>query len=110
MPKRQIPWASIQAEYETLGSSQRVLAEKYGVSKKSVEYHSCRENWTKGRSEYEGSVRVKTSSRVRERLAERAADIAADEINRGLMASEQILAIATEALSDPVQFRRHHFK
>ena len=96
-------WQKIRAEYLAKRTPYRILAEKYGVSVDSLEYHAYKEKWT---SDVE-----KTQEKIREKLIEKVAEknarILASEIDPALEATSLIEKLALQALQDEKQFNRH---
>lgn len=74
--EKRLNWHKVRAEYIN-GASQRALAEKYGVSRASVERRCRKEKWSEERKK----ARAKVQEKVIQITAEKAADnatIAAD--------------------------------
>lgn len=61
-----VDWLAIRNDYINGGGSYRKLAEKYGVSTKSITMHSKAENWTRLKTEQEN----KTSTKVLQETAD----------------------------------------
>jgi len=65
-----VNWRKIKAEYIAGGISQRALAEKHGVSLKTIERRAQREKWT--------AKRKNADRKAVEKVAEKTAEIVAD--------------------------------
>lgn len=78
-----VSWRKIKAEYIAGGISQRALAEKYGVSVRTIERRAQKERWTSKRRDADG----KTVEKVAEKKAEAVADnaILLERIKTGLL-------------------------
>lgn len=63
-------WRKIKAEYIAGGISQRALAEKHGISVRTIERRAQKEKWTKKRRDADG--------KAVEKVAEKTAEIVAD--------------------------------
>lgn len=60
MPRKQIDWETIRAEYEA-GASQSDLSRKHGVSRKAIQNHIEAEGWTQ---DIEPSIQRKVAEKV----------------------------------------------
>jgi hypothetical protein len=65
-----VNWRKIKAEYLAGGISQRALAEKHGISVRTIERRAQKEKWTKKRRDADG--------KAVEKVAEKTAEIVAD--------------------------------
>jgi hypothetical protein len=65
-----VSWRKIKAEYIAGGISQRALAEKHGISVRTIERRAQKEKWTKKRRDADG--------KAVEKVAEKTAEIVAD--------------------------------
>jgi uncharacterized protein YjcR len=65
-----VNWRKIKAEYIAGGISQRALAEKHGISVRTIERRAQKEKWTKKRRDADG--------KAVEKVAEKTAEIVAD--------------------------------
>lgn len=99
---RNIDWESIKSEYVTTNISQKKLAEKYGVSKNSVQYRCAVERWADQRRQHRDRIMEKTSERLSDAAAERMAQL--------MGGTDQMLTATLEALEDPEQFYRYLVK
>lgn len=81
-----IVWKKIKAEYIAGGTSYRKLAEKYGVSRTTLEKTAKDEKWTELRRQAEGKAEAKIVETISDQNAKKAAtlndiaDILADRI------------------------------
>lgn len=67
--EKRITWHKIKGEY-IAGASQRVLAEKYGVSRDSVARHSRKEGWSEERKR----IQAEMTQKIIQKTADAAAD------------------------------------
>lgn len=74
--EKRINWHKVRAEYIN-GASQRALAEKYGVSRASVERRCRKEKWSEERKKARAKVQEKVIQITAEKVADNAT-IAAD--------------------------------
>lgn len=58
------PWAKIRAEWLKGGITQKALAEKYGISVKTISNRAYKEGWKKQK----GKIREKTEEQTRDRI------------------------------------------
>lgn len=58
------PWPKIRAEWLKGGITQKELAEKYGISVKTIQNRAYKEGWKKEK----GKIREKTEEKLRERI------------------------------------------
>ena len=69
MPKSNAPkpinWVAVRAEYEAGGVTLRQLADKLGISKKTVERRSSKEFWAQGVRKVSAEVSAEVSAKVR---------------------------------------------
>ena len=65
-----VNWRKIKAEYIAGGISQRGLADKYGISIRTIERRAQKEKWTEKRKKADG--------KAVEKVAEKTAEIVAD--------------------------------
>lgn len=63
-----INWIAVRAEYEAGGVTLQQLADKLGVSKKTVERRSSRESWRDGVRKVSANVSAAISEKVRENV------------------------------------------
>lgn len=61
MEERKVDWTAVSVDYITGGLSYRALAEKYGVSLKSIERHSKDGGWREGRLKYRDKLTASLS-------------------------------------------------
>ena len=82
-------WRKIKAEYIAGGISQRALAEKHGISVRTIERRAQKEKWTKKRRDADG----KAVEKVAEKTAEIVADNATlcEQINTKLLQKLAVL-------------------
>ena len=59
-----IPWAKIRAEWLRGGTTQKALAEKYGVKLKTIQNRASNEGWKKEK----GKIREETEDKMRGRI------------------------------------------
>ncbi len=72
MPKptkpKPINWVAVRAEYEAGGVTLQQLADKLGVSRRTVERQSSKHSWRQGVGKVSEQVSEKVSEKVRERV------------------------------------------
>lgn len=95
-----VDWGKIKVEYQTTTISYRKLAEKYSIPFPTIRDRAKRENWTALRDVSRNKFVAVTSQKVIEKRAKKAAD----EIDATLEATDLISRLALEALQDPRQF------
>ena len=71
-----VNWVQIKAEY-IAGTCQRVLAEKYGVSRSAISNRSRLEKWTQQREKTKAKIEQEVSKKIVEKTADAAAENAA---------------------------------
>ncbi len=89
-------------EYVTTNISQKALAEKYGVSAKSLGYRAAVDHWKERRKAHRDLVIAKAS--------EKASDAAAERMNLLMGGTDKMLYAALDAMDDPKQFYRYLVK
>ena len=94
------PWSKIRAEWLKGGITQKQLAEKYGVSVKTIQNRAYKEGWKKEKGKIKEKVEEKTRDRiVRARV---------NHLERLISASELIITglekLAAEVATDPVKY------
>lgn len=67
-----VNWRKIKAEYIKGGISQRAIAEKYGVSQRTIERRAQREKWTEKRRDADGKAVEKVAEKTAEAIADNA--------------------------------------
>ena len=67
-----VSWRRIKAEYIAGGISQRALAEKYGISQRTIERRAQKEKWTSKRRDADGKAVEKVSEKTAEIVADNA--------------------------------------
>ena len=65
-------WRKIKAEYIAGGISQRALAEKHGVSVRTIERRAQKEKWTSKRKTADGKAVEKVAEKTAEEIADNA--------------------------------------
>lgn len=65
-------WRKIKAEYIAGGISQRALAEKYGISQRTIERRAQKEKWTSKRRDADGKAVEKVAEKKAENVADNA--------------------------------------
>lgn len=81
--EKRVNWHKIRAEY-IAGTSQRKLAEKYGVSHSAIEKQCRNGKWTEDRKAAKGEIAEKVIQKTAEMAADNAT-LAADIKRKGLM-------------------------
>ena len=99
MPGSCIDWDALRAEYVAGEMSQRELAQKHGISAKSVQQHSSAEGWTRARADYRKKTAAKGIRRAQERDAR--------SLARLLVSVDRLTAQIERALGDGQQMHRH---
>lgn len=97
-----IDWESIRSEYVTTNISQKKLAQKYGVSKNTLQYRCAVERWAEQRRQHRDRIMEKTSERLSDAAAERMVQL--------MGGTDKMLSATLEALDDPEQFYRYLVK
>ena len=67
-----VNWRKIKAEYIRGGISQRALAEKHGISQRTIERRAQREKWTEKRRDADGKAVEKVAEKNAEVIADNA--------------------------------------
>ena len=83
-PRKPPNWAAIEAEYLAGGVSYQALADKHGVSKRTVERRGIAGDWGSRSRQVVGAVSASLPGRIADGLAELAADDA-------IMSREEVL-------------------
>ena len=96
-------WNAIRAEYLTSSISYRDLADKWGVSFRTLADHARKEKWAEGRTGYRNTVTKKTVQKV---AAATAADNAG-KLVRLQQAADSMSAVIADIFTDTEQFKRH---
>lgn len=94
-----INWKKIKTEYITTKISQRDLAEKYGVSRTSIQRKVRAEKWS--------DLRRQKEAKTAENVIQKAADADAAKLMRIGQAAGRALDVAVKALEDDKQFNRY---
>ena len=94
-----VDWTAIKNEYISTRTSCAKLAEKYGVSSRSVERMSSKENWKDQRAAYVGEVSAK--------FMKKASDTAVKKFLEYGDVAITMLERAKEIAADEDQFKRH---
>jgi len=96
-------WNAIKSEYITTGISYRKLAEKRGVSFRTLGDRAMREKWTEERNKYRDSVGKRTVQKVREKTA----SSAAKKLVKLQQAADSLADVIDGVFEDADQFHRH---
>lgn len=96
-------WNAIRAEYLTSSISYRDLADKWGVSFRTLADHARKEKWAEGRTGYRNTVTKKTVQKV---AAATAADNAG-KLVRLQQAADSMSKVIQDIFTDTEQFNRH---
>lgn len=96
-------WNAIKSEYITTGISYRKLAEKWGVSFRTLGDRAMREKWTEERNKYRDSVGKRTVQKVREKTA----SSAAKKLVKLQQAADSLADVIDGVFEDADQFHRH---
>ncbi|MEG1563355.1 MAG: hypothetical protein RR365_06470 [Bacteroides sp.] len=96
-------WNAIRAEYITTTISYRDLAEKWGVSFRTLADRAKRENWRDGRNTHHNTVVKKTVQRV----ADKASKDTAKQLIKLQKAADSMASVIDEIFTDKEQFKRH---
>ena len=67
-----VNWRKIKAEYIAGGISQRELAEKHGISQRTIERRAQQEKWTEKRKDADGKAVEKVAEKTAETVADNA--------------------------------------
>ena len=78
-----IPWSKIRAEWVKGGITQQQLAEKYGVSVKTIQKHASNEGWKK--------TKRKIGEKVEDKLCARVAQARVTHLEKLIQANEDLL-------------------
>ena len=97
-----IDWESIKTEYITTDISQKELAEKYGVSRKTLNYRCSVGQWNELRRRHRDSVIAKASAL--------ASDEAAARMHKLMGSADKLMDAALATLDDPDGFHRYLVK
>lgn len=92
-------WTALEAEYITTKTSYRKLAEKYGISSRTITDYAKKHNWVEKRKRYCGNV-----------VAETVAHSTKSDVNKlvSLIESADTMAgVINAVVSDTKQFNRH---
>lgn len=96
-------WDKIRAEYITTQAGYRKLAEKWGVSWRTLAERSKREGWREERKKYEARV-VKTTVK---KVADTVAKEQADKLLQLKAAADSMGEVIAAIFDDASQFHRH---
>lgn len=96
-------WNSIKSEYITTDISYRSLAEKRGVSWRTLAERARREGWPDERKRYCNTVVVKTVQKT----ATKTSSANARKLDRLQQAADSMGEVIAEIFSDAEQFHRH---
>ena len=95
-----VDWTAIKNEYISTRTTYAKLAEKYGVSSRSVERMSSKENWKDQRAAY-----VKM---VTEKFMKKSTDVCVKKLMKfGDNAAAKALEMAEKVMADEDQFKKH---
>jgi len=98
-------WNAIKAEYITTDISYRKLAEKWGVSFRTLGDRAKREGWVDERNRHRNNVITSTVQKV----AARTSSTNADRLLRLQSAADSMGKVIAEIFDDTEQFTRHIF-
>lgn len=76
-----INWIAVRAEYEAGGVTLQQLADRLGVSRKTVERRSSKESWRDGVRKVSETVSKEVSEKVRERIVEKRVEKALTDLD-----------------------------
>jgi len=96
-------WNAIKAEYITTDISYRKLAEKWGVSFRTLGDRAKREGWVDERNRHRNNVITSTVQKV----AARTSSTNADRLLRLQSAADSMGKVIAEIFDDTEQFTRH---
>ena len=101
-----INWDEIKLDYIANNMSLRKLAEKYGINKDVINYHSKKENWLAERKK----LKMEIQTKARQKLSTKRASVLVKELIAAEEACAALINIASEVLKDQNQFTKHIVK
>ena len=78
---KSINWIAVRAEYEAGGVTLQQLADKLGVSRRTVERQSSKHSWRQGSKKVSQQVSDQVSEKVRERVVARRVENALSDLD-----------------------------
>lgn len=97
-------WNLIMQDYiSDPESTQKKMAEKYGVTLRLLEEHARTEHWLATKKEYQKKIAEKTA----EKIAEKISDVRADALVRLSNVAESLLQTIERTTADSSQFNRY---
>lgn len=96
-------WNKIKAEYITTSISYRKLADKWGVSFRTLADHATKEHWAEERNNYRNSVAKQTVQKI----ASRTSTSNANKLVRLQQAADSMSEVIADIFNDTEQFKRH---
>ena len=80
--KKPINWVAVRAEYEAGGISLRQLAVKIGVSNRTLERRSSKENWAQNVGKVSAEMSAKVSAEVHKEIKEKRVEQALSDLEK----------------------------
>lgn len=100
-------WQRIRNEYVTEPVTYRELAEKYGLSPRTVRDHGAREKWTEARRQHRKRVSALAEEKAADKIADAEAEISAIRANTRVLIYKELQKRMNEAAAlDGADFRR----
>ena len=95
--KKPINWVAVRAEYEAGGITHQQLADRLGVSRKTVERQSAKDNWKLAILENARKVSEQMSEQLSEKLRERIVEKKVKKVLTDLEIIDSIIQSSIEA-------------
>lgn len=100
-------WQKIRNEYITEPVTYRELADKYGLSSRTVRDHGAREKWTEARKQHRKKVSELADEKSADRIADAEAEISSIKARTRVLIYKELQRRMNEASAlDGADFRR----
>jgi len=100
-----VDWLKIRLEYETMNTSYRKIADKYGVSFNTLKGRAKRENWAKSKEETHHKITTKTLQKTVVKIAEKESNRNARILNLSDLAVDGV-----EEYFKETHYKKHVYK